>query len=529
MLRRTLAKTALAAPLLATGLATTMGRASAQTPSTITGAFDVGPGGAPGNFNPMTASAGYTWLNMYLEPLVIYDAKLEAIVGCLASSYSVTPDLLSYTFKLTDTVWHDGKPFTSADVKFSFELAKNAASGSNFTARLASISSVETPDARTAVVKLSAPNAALIDTLTKVMMLPAHALAAIPVADMARNAWWSTTPIGTGPFKFTRYSNGQFVALAANESYRLGKPKVDRVINRYFDNTAGAVAALRAGEIQFTYVEADDVANFQGNPGYRIIEGNSYVVNYLGFNNEVSVWKDTRVRQAVMHAIDRAAIIKSLYGGAAVTANCGYVAPAVVPAGIDSFAYDPALAKKLLADAGWEKINGAKPIALVTYYNTPLATNVLAAIQAMLAAVGINVVPRTVDVPTYNSIVYAQTPDHNSFAMVYAGFQNGPDPSIVNVALNTKQVPPAGANIMRVRSEALTGALDAALGETDDTKRNSRYQQVCRVMNAELPWGTLWVTSRYGVASTKLADFVWTPAPAGGPYAAHPEKWSIGG
>ncbi len=522
--RRSLAQITIAAPLLATGLGRSAG---AQAARTISGGFDVGPGGMPGNFNPMTATAGFTWLTLYLEPLVIYDAKLETVVGALATSYSVSADQLTYTFKLADTRWHDGQAFTSADVRFTIELAKNAASGSTFAARLGAIASVETPDARTAILKLSAPNAGLLDTLTKVMILPQHALAAIPPADLPRHAWWSTSPIGTGPFKFTRYVSGQYVALSANADFRGGKPQVDSVVNRYFESTAGAVAALRSGEIQFSYVEADDVANFRNNPAFRVIEGNSFVVNYLGFNQEVPVWKDLRVRRAVMHAIDRAAIINSLYGGAAVAANCGYVAPAFVPAGLDAYPHDVAKAKALLAEAGWDKINGAKPITLLTYYNAPLAINVMAAIQAMLAEVGINVVPRVVDVPTYNSLVYAATPDWNSFAMVYAGLQNGPDPSIINIGLNEKQIPPAGANIMRVRMPKLSAAFDAALGETDAGKRPARYQDVCKVMNSELPWGTLWVTARYGIASTKLKDFTWIPAPAGGPYEAHPERWSI--
>jgi peptide/nickel transport system substrate-binding protein len=73
----------------------------------------------------------------------------------------------------------------------------------------------------------------------------------------------------------------------------------------------------------------------------------------------------------------------------------------------------------------------------------------------------------------------------------------------------------------------LTAALDAALGEPDAAKRDGRYQQVCKVMNSQLPWGTLWVANRYGVVSTKVKDFVWTPAPGGGPYQADPQRWSI--
>ncbi|MQY49559.1 peptide ABC transporter substrate-binding protein [Rhizobiales bacterium RZME27] len=495
--------------------------------ATLSGGFDVGPGGFQGNFNPLAATSGFTWLSVYFEPLVTYDEKLQKVVGLLASSYEVSPDQKTYTFKLADAKWHDGKPFTAKDAKFTMELAKNAKTGSVLAARLTAISSVEATDDKTLVIKLSAPSASLMDALTKVMMLPEHALSQIPADQLAKNSWWSTAPIGTGPFKFNRYVTDQYVELAANTEYRGGKPALEKVINRYFANPAAAIAALRAGEIQFTYVDSNDLNAFRDNKDFRIIEGDSFVVNYLGFNHDAPIWKDLRVRQAVMYAINRDAIIQSLYGGAAKQANCAYVSDQVVPQGIEAYAYDPEKAKKLLEEAGWDKINGDKPITLLTYYTTPLAANVMAAVQAMLAQVGINVVPRAVDTPTYNSIVLNPTPDVAQFQMVYAGLQNGPDPGSINVGLNEKQIPPAGPNVVRARMPELTKALDTALGETDATKRDTRYQDICKVMNAELPWGTLWVANRYGVASVKLKDFVWTPAPGGGPYQAHPEKWSI--
>lgn len=508
------------------GLVAPSASAVAQT-RTITGAFDVGPGGLQGNFNPLAATSGFTWLATYFEPLVIYDEKLERVIGALARSYEAAADQKSYTFRLVDTKWHDGQPFAAKDVKFTIALAKNEKVGSVFAARLGAILAVETPDEHTVVIRLKEPSPSILDTLTKLMILPEHALAAIPEDQIAKNAWWSSSPIGTGPFKFVRYVTDQYVELAANQDFRGGKPMVDKLINRYFANPAAAIAALRAGEIQFTYVESNDVATFRGNAGFRVIEGDSYVVNYVGFNQEVPLWKDVRVRRAFMHAIDRGAIIKSLYGGAAKAANCVYVADRLVPKGIDGYAYDPAKARKLLAEAGWDKINGSKPITILTYYNAPLVANVLAAMQAMLAQVGIHIVPRAVDTPTYNATVYKLSGDPHAFPLIYAGLQNGPDASNINIGLNEKQIPPAGANIMRIRLPEVTRSLDAALAETDAAKRDARYQEVCRATNAALPWATMWVGNRYGVASAKLRGFVWTPAPAGGPYQAHPERWSI--
>ncbi|WP_192384732.1 ABC transporter substrate-binding protein [Mesorhizobium silamurunense] len=514
-----------AALLLGTGLPTIV---QAQSPKTIAGGFDVGPGGFPKNFNPLVATGGFTWLSTYFEPLVIWNAGLTELEGDLAKNYTVSGDQLTYTFNLVKETWHDGKPFTSKDVKFTIELAKNKASGSLLAARLGDVASVEAPDDSTVIIKLSKPNGSFLSILSQVLILPEHALAGMPPESLATSTWWSTSPVGTGPFKFKKYVTDQYVELAADDDYRGGKPKVDVLINRYFESPAAAVAALRAGEIQFTYVETDDAASFKTDTSFKVIEGGSYVVNYIGLNQKVDLFKDLKVRQAIIYAIDRNAIIESLYGGAAKPANCGYVAPQLVPEGLETYAYDPAKAKALLTEAGWDKINGDKPITLLTYYGSPQAANVMAAVQSMLAQVGINVVPRVVDTPTYNGIVYKEgTPDWSAFPMVYAGLQNGPNPAGINPGLNKSQIPPAGFNTMRIEFDDLSAAFDKALGETDASKLDAAWQDVCKVMNKDLPWATLWVANRYGVASNKLKDFVWTPAPAGGPYAAHPEMWDI--
>ncbi len=495
----------------------------------LVGGFDVGPGGYPGNFNPLAATAGFQWLNLYYETLVLYETTaLENIVGALAAKFEANAARTEYTFSLVpDAKWHDGTPFTSADVAFTIELAKDARSGSIAGSRLADVTEVRTPDAATAVLVLAKPNAGLLDTLTRLMMLPKHALEGLPREGLDRNPWWSKTPIGTGPFSFVRYEADQFVELTANPAYRRGKPKLDGVINRYFKNTAGAVAALRAGEIQFSYVEADEAQAFAGNNAFAAIEGNSWVINYLGFNHAAGMWSDVRVRRAVLHAINRDAIVKSVLKDAGDIANSIYIAARFVRNDLDPYTYDPAIAKVLLTEAGWDKINGNKPLTLLTYYNNPLATNVLAAIQAMLAQVGVNVVPRAVDVATYNGIVYAKTPDPTQYPLVYAGAPNGPDPGIANLNLNENQIPPAGSNIMRVRIPTLNAALDGALGVVDDAKRTAMFQQVAKVFNSELPWAPLWVQRRYGIVAAGLHNFVWTPSPGGGSYDQHAETWSF--
>ena len=149
----------------------------------------------------------------------------------------------------------------------------------------------------------------------------------------------------------------------------------------------------------------------------------------------------------------------------------------------------------------------------------------MAAIQAMLAQVGINVAPQAIDVPTYNGIVRGEK--YDQFPLVYAGAQNGPFPGTLNVNLNAAQIPPAGNNIMRIDFPELTSAIETAMGEADPDAASAKWQEACKVTNGLVPWGSMWVASRYGVASTDLVDFVWTPAPGGGPFAMHPELWDV--
>src|SRR5690606_16671414 len=212
-------------------LAASLLSATALTPAlaqekTISGGFDVGPGGFPRHFNPLNATAGFTWLSIDFEPRITYSADMTKLQGELAESWTVSEDGKTITFKLADAKWHDGQPFTSKDVKFTVEFAKNPDTGSTFAARLGSIESVETPDDRTAVLKLSEADGSLLANMSQLLMLPEHALAEIDVKQLADSTWWSTSPIGTGPFKFKTYVTDQYVELVANEDFRKGRPKV---------------------------------------------------------------------------------------------------------------------------------------------------------------------------------------------------------------------------------------------------------------------------------------------------------------
>lgn len=495
----------------------TLGTASAD--KVITGAFDQGPGGSPQLFNPLTNTAGFTWLNKYYSTLVLYDVGFKKISGDLASSWVVGDGGKKYTFVLrTGVKWHDGRPFTSKDVKFSLDLANNPDSGSAFAAKFGNIKSIQTPNARTVILTLSKPNAALLDALTSFMILPEHALAKIPARELRTSSWWRTDPVGTGPFMWSRYVPDQFVELKANPEYYKGKPKVDRLVNRYFKEQAAAVLALKSGNIDFTYLTLDDTKTFGGS-SVNIISGPSQVANYLGFNNASDQFKNVRVRQAMLHAIDRNAIIKQLYGGGAEPAYCPVTNSKYVPKNVNRYAYDPAKARQLLQAAGW---NTSQNVEVITYYNDQLSKDVLVTLQQMFAQVGLKITPRFLDTPSYN-----QATSGTGFSLVYAGIGNGPDPDTLYPSMHSDFMPPNGTNRMRVKLPALDRLFEQAQETTAAATRTKAYQNMCSLVNQQLPWGMLWTAKRFGGASKDLVNFVWTPAPGGGRYDDQAHLWDI--
>ncbi len=495
---------------------------AAASGGTLVGGFDVGPSGSPGKFNPLTDGAGYTWLMKYYSPLLTYDATFRKFQGELATSWDVSPDGLRYTFHLRKGVtWHDGQPFTSKDVQFTINLVKNPDSASGYITRFRDVTAVLTPDPQTAVITLKQPNAALLDALTFIVMVPQHQLASISPKNLVKSNIWYTNPIGTGPFKWSKYVTGQYVELVANDHYWRGRPKLDKLINRYFKDPSGALIALRAGEIQFTYVTASNAATLQHDPSFRVIAAPSQILNYIGFNLRDRRFQDLRVRQAFMYAIDRQAIVGQVLKQGSVAA-CSFSNPAYVPEGLNAYAQNIARAKSLLQQAHWDTIKGA-PIEVVTYYNDQTNLNALTVVQQELAQVGINITIRTVD-----TVTYGQISGGNNWSMLYAGALTGPDPDAVGIYLISSATPPNGTNLDHLNIPAVDQGFAQGRRETNPAKRAVHYQDVCRAINAQVPIAPMWIQLRYGAVSTKVSHFIWTPAPGGGRYYDAAQDWSLG-
>ncbi len=251
----------------------------------------------------------------------------------LARSWDFAPDGRTVTFRLVEGVrWHDGEPFTSADVKFSFEEALFRFHARARAGLAPAVESIETPDAKTVVFRLRRPHPALLRQLdvTEAPIIPRHVYAG---KDLNQNPA-NLRPVGTGPFRFESYSRDDQVVLVRNPGYfKANLPRLDRLVFRILPNANTQLNAFLAGEVDMlARVSAIDAQRLKGQPVTMVDTqagaGGANCIMTLSFNLERPRMADLHVRQAFAHAIDREQILRLVIFGQ------GRVAAAPISTGI---------------------------------------------------------------------------------------------------------------------------------------------------------------------------------------------------
>lgn len=494
---------------------------------TLIGGFDVGPGGL-NKAIPFMDSAGRTWLSKIFSTLVSWNADMSALTPQLATEWSSNEDSTVWTFKLREGVlWHDGEPFTADDVVFSLNLALDPDAATKFpgfsSLSRSSVIAITAVDDLTVQIELSEPNPRLPFFMIFAWAIPEHLLRDLPPTEYQTTDWFFTQPVGTGPFMHEEYVADQYWSLIPNPNYWDGAPKLDHLINRYFADETSALVALQSGDINFTYV-GGDVAQQLAGEGYQIYEGPSGVPNYFIFNLRNPAFDDVRVRQAFLYAIDREAIAET------VLQNTAYVIPCIAPfesmwpdaSELNDYAYNPELAAQLLAEAGYDT---SATYEVVTYYSNQFHQDAMAAQQAYLSQVGINIIPLVQDVPTYNSYFYSGEGWDISYRGTGANYGNFP----FNFYEPGGQPTNDGLPLQGELFPELQSLIEAARVEADPDVYLSLLKDICQFQNENALEGYMWTASRYGAATRNVQDFYWFPAAGGGPYDDHPELWSVNG
>lgn len=449
-----------------------------------------------------------------MEGLLYLDNELKP-QPLLAQAWDISPDGLTYTFKLRPNVkWHDGQPFTSADVSYTIlEVLKKVHPRGR--SAFAKVTAVETPDPLTAVIKLSQPAPPMLTALASSYespMVPKHLFAG---TDPSANPYISK-PVGTGPFVFKEWKKGDYILLEKNANYwQAGKPSLQRIVFRIISDASARAASFETGEGHIgglSPVPLTDMPRIAKNPALSIeTRGYAYMSPYMLM--EVNLRKpplnDVRVRQAIAHAIDRARMTQVVW--------LGYGQPAVSPipsqvttfhsTDLPKYEFNIDKAKKLLDDAGLKP--GANGMRFkITHDFIPFGSEYQRTgefIKQQLNRVGIDVELRSQDLPSFLRRAYTEY-DFDTTSLYYGAFA---DPTQGVQRLYWSKAIQKGVvftNNTGYNSPEMDRLLEGAQGENDPVKRKALYLEMQRIAMTDLPVIPLMETRFLTISSSKLKN-----------------------
>lgn len=480
----------------------------------------------PGALNPAitTSGATHTASELMFNGLVELDAEGEP-VPALAESWDIDEDGALYRFHLVDGVqWHDGTPFTSADVKYTFEEVLLELHSRTAASVGESLESIETPDDLTVEFRFEEPYAPLLQQLnvTEAPILPKHIYEGTDPQENPANM----EPIGTGPFTFVSYTPDSEIRLAANEDYfKDDLPRLDEVVLRIIPEDTNAVAALEAGEVDFLFgAPGPELERLRGQDGLSFLEtsvnpGGSNCIMTVSFNLDEPIFSDVTTRRAIGTALDRDQFLERVaFGeGKVATAPISSNIPFGHADDIGLPEFDQAEAESLLDEAGWVREgDGTRTAQGVDGVEdgAPLAFDFVAfptfqaygeLFKAQLAEVGAEVNLRPLEPPVFVETVFTER-DFDTNVISYC---NGPDPEIgvrrMYISSNIAPIP--FSNAAGYSNEEVDRLFDEALTTVDTDERADIYRQIQEQLAEDLPYLWLVETESTRVFTSDCRDF----------------------
>lgn len=474
------------------------------------------------------------------ECLVEFKPGTTEIQPCLATSWDISEDGKEIIFNLRKGVkFHDGTDFNADAVVFSFARQYDNDHPYNQYGEwvlwkfiLGDIKKIEKIDDYTVKLVLHRKNAAIMTSLA--MMFSVAIVSPTNAEKYKEDAF--KHPCGTGPFKFTEWVKDDHITLEANEDYWRGRPELNKLVFKVISDPSARLLALEVGEIHgmeypnpsdFDRIRANDNLSLMTAPGMNIgymaiNTGYGYVdVNKNGVRDDDEPLEKTpgylepltkkEVRQAINMAIDKQAIIDSIYMGTAVKAKNG-IPPFMLGYNdeIEDYPYDPERAKELLAEAGYsdgfEVTLYVMPVSRAYMFDPP---KIGEAIQSYLGNIGIEVNFYQVDWGTY--IQEVQAGNHQMCLLGITG-----DTGDTNDFMSYCYAPNSAAiglasNQAFYLNEELQDSIDNALQTYDEDERAENYKKAQELIHEDAPWVYLAHSNQNLVFSKNVHDFVLYP------------------
>lgn len=481
----------------------------------------IGTNQVPRHFNGAVQSGiatGMVSTQIFASPLR-YDDQWNP-QPYLAKSWTIAPDNLSVTLHLVeDAVFHDGHPLTAEDVAFSIGVIK---ANHPFQTMLEPVSTVETPDAHTVIIRLARPHPALLLAMSPGLMpiLPKHVYG--DGQDIKTHPA-NLKPVGSGPFKFVEYKQGESIQLERFDRFFIpGRPKLARLVYRILPDQNSLVIATERREIGMLpfLSSVRDIERLAKAPTLTVTDrGFEGIgpINWLAFNCGKKPLDDVRVRRAIALAANRDFITGKLLGGTAKPATGPIVpgSPFYEPA-VDLYTLDIAKADALLDEAGLKKGPDGTRFPLTIDYipnDNDQQRNVAEYLRAGLKRIGIALQVRAApDFPTW-----AQRVSNFDFDLTMDNVFNWGDP-VIGVArtyLSTNiRKGVIWSNTQQYKNPKVDELLNAAAVETDLAKRKALYSEFQKIVVSEAPIAYINLTPYKAVYDKRLTNLplsIWGP------------------
>ena len=443
--------------------------------------------------------------DMVYDTLVQYRGATTDIEPALAKMWESSADGLMWTFHLRQGVqFHDGTALNANAVVFSLSRP-NALSRSFYEEFIDQITAL---DDFTVQIHLKTPYAPFLST-----MASSENAIVSPIAVAHFGESFGNNPVGTGPFKFVQWDRNDQIVLTANNTHWAGKPEIDRLIFRSIPDNSERYMELQEGDIHIMeFPNADDLATIRGDTRLELLMQPSLNVGYLAMNMEKPPFDNLKVRLAINHAINKAEIIERLYQGTGIPAK-GPIPPTLwsYDDSIEDYAYNPELAKQLLAEAGYP--NGFETTLWALPIPRPYIPDgqaLAAALQSELRNIGI-----VANIVTYDWSIYVDKILNGEHDMAMLGWSAGGDPdSFLYYLLSKTTAQKPALNIAFYKSDEMQDVLERARMSTDRSERIELYQQAQAIFHRDVPWVPLAHAQRLlvidrSVQNLKLAPIGW--------------------
>lgn len=411
----------------------------------------------------------------------------------------ISKDGKVYTFHLRKGVkWSDGQPFTSADVKFTWDLIMNDKVPVVSRSGYDKIVKMETPDPYTVKMYLKEVYAPFLLNWSGPGIVPKHILENVKPEEITKAGDFSRHPIGTGPFVLKEWKSGSYVMLEANKNYWGEGPYLEKVIWKVVPDSNTMLTQLKTGEIDIYEAQPSQVNEIKKISRVQIKLQDAAIYFHMTFNLKNPILADKRVRQALTYGLPRQQIVDVVLEGVGRLATAASITPTswAFDKSLKAYPFDQKKAKALLAEAGWKDVDNdgilekdGKKLSLEINTNSGNKTReqIEQIAQQYWKQIGVDLKIRNYEPAT----LFGEILENMKFDIITFAWVSPPDPDEYTL-YHSKQIPSdanghTGQNYASYVNPEVDKLLEAGQKTVDQAQRKKIYQRIQEIVHEDLP------------------------------------------